>query len=269
MSVKQPLGKVSITPKGAWSASTAYVFLDAVENNGSSYLAKKNVPAGTPLTDTSYWLTIAKKGDPGTTSWSGIVDKPTTIAGFGITDAVDDLTFAQYQQAVAEALEEKYVKPTGGIPKTDLATAVQTSLGLADSALQEHQSLAEYRKSADQDEIDEAQDDAINAKYTKPSGGIPDSDIASASTWNAKGTYSKPSGGIPKTDLASAVQTSLGLADSALQSVPSTYRTAADQDVIDNTKVDETDFEQYKQSVQAKFNELGLYRDADGDLCEE
>lgn len=31
------------------------------------------------------------------------------------------------------------------------------------------------------------------------------------------GTYSKPSGGIPKTDLASGVQTSLGLADSALQ----------------------------------------------------
>ncbi len=54
--------------------------------------------------------------------------------------------------------------------------------------------------------------------YSKPSGGIPDSDIASASTWNAKGTYSKPSTGIPKTDLASAVQTSLGKADSALQS---------------------------------------------------
>ena len=32
-----------------------------------------------------------------------------------------------------------------------------------------------------------------------------------------KGTYSKPSGGIPKTDLASAVQTSLGKADTALQ----------------------------------------------------
>ena len=35
-------------------------------------------------------------------------------------------------------------------------------------------------------------------------------------TWNNK--YNKPSGGIPKTDLASAVQTSLGKADSALQS---------------------------------------------------
>lgn len=34
--------------------------------------------------------------------------------------------------------------------------------------------------------------------------------------------YVKPSGGIPKTDLASAVQTSLGKADTALQSAPVT-----------------------------------------------
>lgn len=51
------------------------------------------------------------------------------------------------------------------------------------------------------------------------------------------GTYSKPSGGIPASDLASAVQTSLGKADTALQSVPSTYRTAAAQDAIDATEV--------------------------------
>lgn len=51
------------------------------------------------------------------------------------------------------------------------------------------------------------------------------------------GTYSKPSGGIPASDLASAVQTSLGKADTALQSVPSTYRTAAAQDTIDAGKV--------------------------------
>lgn len=38
-------------------------------------------------------------------------------------------------------------------------------------------------------------------------------------TWNNKGTYSKPSGGIPKSDLASAVQTSLGKADSAIQDI--------------------------------------------------
>ena len=35
----------------------------------------------------------------------------------------------------------KYVKPTGGIPKADLASAVQTSLGKADTALQSHQTV--------------------------------------------------------------------------------------------------------------------------------
>lgn len=41
---------------------------------------------------------------------------------------------------------------------------------------------------------------------------------AERTAWNGKGSYSKPSGGIPKSDLASDVQTSLGKADSALQS---------------------------------------------------
>jgi len=40
---------------------------------------------------------------------------------------------------------------------------------------------------------------------------------AERGTWNSK--YSKPSTGIPKTDLASDVQTSLGKADTAVQDV--------------------------------------------------
>jgi hypothetical protein len=47
-----------------------------------------------------------------------------------------------------------YRKPTGGIPQSDLASDVQTSLGKADTALQEHQSLAPYRTAAAQDIID-------------------------------------------------------------------------------------------------------------------
>lgn len=39
-------------------------------------------------------------------------------------------------------LAEKYVKPSTGIPKTDLASDVQTSLNKADSALQEHQDIS-------------------------------------------------------------------------------------------------------------------------------
>ena len=50
--------------------------------------------------------------------------------------------------------------------------------------------------------------------------------------------YVKPTGGIPKNDLAAGVQESLEKADTALQSVPSTYRTAAAQDVIDSGLTD-------------------------------
>ena len=56
-----------------------------------------------------------------------------------------------------------YSKPTGGIPKTDLAPAVQASLGKADTALQEHQSLAAYRTAAAQDIIDNGKQDKITS----------------------------------------------------------------------------------------------------------
>ena len=63
--------------------------------------------------------------------------------------------------------------------------------------------MADYNSSYTGAQIDSAVGKA-NTAYQKPSGGIPDTDIASASTWNAKGTYSKPSGGIPDSDIASA-----------------------------------------------------------------
>lgn len=58
----------------------------------------------------------------------------------------------------------------------------------------------------------------VNAKYTKPSSGIPKSDLASAvqtSLGKADSAYQKASTGIPKSDLAADVQTSLGKADAA------------------------------------------------------
>ena len=47
-------------------------------------------------------------------------------------------------KVITQALNGKgtYSKPTGGIPKTDLANEVQTSLGKADTALQEHQDIS-------------------------------------------------------------------------------------------------------------------------------
>lgn len=51
-------------------------------------------------------------------------------------------TLATGYSTFAEWIASKYTKPTSGIPKTDLAAAVQTSLGLADSALQSHQDIS-------------------------------------------------------------------------------------------------------------------------------
>ena len=54
--------------------------------------------------------------------------------------------------------------------------------------------------------------------------------------WEVADIYEKPTSGIPKSDLADYVQTSLNLADTALQAVPDTYRTAAAQDELDTAK---------------------------------
>ena len=93
------------------------------------------------------------------------------------------------------AWSAKYNKQTGGIPKTDLASSVQTSLGKADTALQEHQDISALTNHVANNDIHVTTGDKT--------------------VWNAK--YDKPSGGIPKSDLASAVQRSLNKADSALQ----------------------------------------------------
>lgn len=55
------------------------------------------------------------------------------------------------------------------------------------------------------------------------------------------GTYSKPSSGIPSTDLSAEVRNTLDKAESALQSVPDTYRTSTAQDAIDAGKQDKID----------------------------
>ena len=63
----------------------------------------------------------------------------------------------------------------------------------------------------------------LSNKPTIPSA-VTESTISGWGFTKNTGTYSKPSGGIPKTDLASAVQTSLGKADTALQSYTEQYK---------------------------------------------
>lgn len=46
------------------------------------------------------------------------------------------------QTEIDTKIDEKYTKPSAGIPKSDLAQSVQTSLDKADSALQSHQNIS-------------------------------------------------------------------------------------------------------------------------------
>lgn len=57
----------------------------------------------------------------------------------GKQDAISDLATIR---SGASAGATAYQKPSGGIPKTDLSSAVQTSLGKADTALQSHQDIS-------------------------------------------------------------------------------------------------------------------------------
>ena len=139
--------------------------------------------AGTNITIDANNVISAAGGSGG-----GAVDSVNGKTGVVVLDADDvgalpDTTTASDLGA--------YVKPSSGIPKTDLASAVQTSLGKADTALQT------------------APVTSVNTKTGAVS--LTASDI---------GAYTKPSTGIPKADLASSVQTSLGKADTALQSAP-------------------------------------------------
>lgn len=70
---------------------------------------------------------------------------------------------------------------------------------------------------------DTSSDAYIKNKPTIPSA-VTESTVSGWGFTKNTGTYSKPSGGIPKTDLASAVQTSLGKADTALQSYTEQYK---------------------------------------------
>ena len=71
-------------------------------------------------------------------------------------------------KVITQALNEKgtYSKPTGGIPKTDLASGVQTSLGKADTALQEHQDISGKANKADLTALSNTISDDWNASTT-------------------------------------------------------------------------------------------------------
>lgn len=131
------------------SALAADVYAWAKAANKPSYTASEvgvNETAfpGLKKTGTITGITMngASKGTSGVvdlgtvvTDVSGKQDKAVSITGITATTVNEAL------KELSDRVNGKYSKPAGGIPKSDLASGVQTSLGKADTALQAHQKV--------------------------------------------------------------------------------------------------------------------------------
>lgn len=82
-------GRVRPYHRGAWSNSVKYNFFDLVTNGGSSYLCvnTSGAPAGTALSNASYWAVIAQRGEQGATGATGPTGAAGAAAGFGTPTA--------------------------------------------------------------------------------------------------------------------------------------------------------------------------------------
>lgn len=101
-------------------------------------------------------------------------------------------------KVITQALNDKgtYSKPTGGIPKTDLASEVQTSLGKADTALQEHQDISGKADKTEVTAIFNSISDAWNSanaytvgQYCIYNNALWKCLVANTNTEPAEGTY--------------------------------------------------------------------------------
>ena len=73
-------------------------------------------------------------------SYNDLSDKPTIPAAVTVDTTLSTTSTNPVQnKVVATGINAKYTKPSAGIPKSDLATAVQNSLGKAETALQTEQ----------------------------------------------------------------------------------------------------------------------------------
>lgn len=119
--------------------------------------------------------------------------------------------------AVYTALQGKgtYSKPAGGIPSTDLASAVTTSLGKADSAVQDIQ--AKVGTSTAVSIVNSTTKIATITIDSTPTNNSTNT-VTSGGVYTAvNGKYTKPSGGIPMNDLSQSVQDAIAAGGSGIE----------------------------------------------------
>lgn len=223
-----------------------HIHIDGTTINALWPTASDSGYAGINKTGTVTSVAVKMNGSvKGTVTSSGTIDLGTVITAHqdisGKQDSLSPVQLAAVNSEITAGkvntydgyqsqINGKYTKPSTGIPKTDLASAVQTSLGKADSAIQKPSTpTAESAITIN----------SSGTVSTKPLSSItgktevyvgsttptnPDEILWIDPNGNSKyeslidSKYTKPEGGILKSDLSSEVQASLNKANTALQS---------------------------------------------------
>ena len=140
------LGKIGISYKGDYDSNTTYERLDAVEHNGSTYLAIKDAPDGAPRDDKVNWIYLAKgfSGDIGDSeiTFTEAENRENINTGesvktvFGkIKKFFADLTAPAFAQMITTKEDLLATKATGYVPDAKAVADAYTELnGKLDTA---------------------------------------------------------------------------------------------------------------------------------------
>lgn len=133
------LGKIGISYKGDYDSNTTYERLDAVEHNGSTYLAIKDAPDGAPRDDKVNWIYLAKgfSGDIGDSeiTFTEAENRENINTGesvktvFGkIKKFFADLTAPAFAQMITTKEDLLATKATGYVPDAKAVADTYTEL---------------------------------------------------------------------------------------------------------------------------------------------
>lgn len=133
------LGKIGISYKGDYDSNTTYERLDAVEHNGSTYLAIKDAPDGAPRDDKVNWIYLAKgfSGDIGDSeiTFTEAENRENINTGesvktvFGkIKKFFADLTAPAFAQMITTKEDLLATKATGYVPDAKAVADAYTEL---------------------------------------------------------------------------------------------------------------------------------------------
>ena len=212
------------TDNAKYYAGTAKASADAASGHSSTAAAKAS-DAASSASNAADSAAAAKTSEDNARAAQAAAeeakDKATEIVGgdFATNQQVAAAVSTHNESADAHAdLREIVRNHTESKNNPHGVTKAQIGLGSVDNTSDANKPVS-TAQAAEIADAKKAGTDAQSALGTHKSDTTVHITAAERTAWNAKGSYSKPSGGIPKTDLAADVQTSIGHADSAYSDV--------------------------------------------------